>query len=30
MAIDNGNAVQEIKYEALKPLLLKYGQRLQF
>ena len=30
MAIDNGSAVQEIKYEELKPLLLKAGQRIQF
>jgi hypothetical protein len=30
MAIDSGSAVQEIKYEELKPLLVKFGQRLQF
>ncbi len=30
MSIDNGSAVQEIKYEELKPLLLKAGQRIQF
>jgi hypothetical protein len=30
MAIDNCIAVQDIKYEELKPLLLKAGQRIQF
>jgi hypothetical protein len=29
MAIDGESAVQEVKYDALKTLLLKYGQRIQ-
>jgi hypothetical protein len=30
MAIDNNSSVQDVRYDALKPELLKYGQRLQF
>ncbi len=30
LAIDNNSSVQDVRYDALKPELLKYGQRLQF